>query len=151
MTAGRQNRGEPAQDSARSESEARSRSEFGGAAGNLALLVGLPAATFYLYFCVRFNDGRLIPGPGVELGPFAASLLPSWAAAGVYLGWLAFQALLQAFAPGRSVEGAPLEDGTRLRYRMNGRSSFLITAAALALVSALACSRCAGSTTISGS
>ena len=116
------------QDSARAEPAVPSRAEFGGAVGNLALLIGLPALATYLYFCVRFNDGRLIPGPGVELGPFAASLVPSWAAAGVYLGWVAFQALLQAFAPGHSMDGTPLEDGTRLRYRMNGRSSLLITA-----------------------
>jgi protein-S-isoprenylcysteine O-methyltransferase Ste14 len=89
--------------------------------------------TVYLYFCVRFNEGRLLLAPGVELRTFATSLVPSWTAAGVYLGWVAFQALLQAFAPGRSVEGTPLGDGTRLRYRMNGRSSFLITVAVSAL------------------
>jgi delta14-sterol reductase len=121
------------QDSARAESAVDSRAEFGGAAGNLALLIGLPAMTVYLYFCVRFNEGRLLLGPGVELGPLARSLVPSWSAAGVYLGWVAFQALLQAFAPGRSVEGTPLEDGSRLYYRMNGRASLLITAAVSAL------------------
>jgi len=110
----------------------QSRADFGGLAGNLALLVALPIGTAYLYFCARFNDGRLFPGPGTDLEAFAESLVPSWETAAVYLAWLVFQALLQAFAPGPIVAGTPLEDGTRLRYRMNGRSSLLITAVAFA-------------------
>jgi len=105
------------------------RSDFGGPAGHLALMFGLPLAAAYLYFCVRFNAGRLLPGPDADLAGCARSLAPSWEVAGVYLGWLIFQASLQAFAPGATVEGTPLEDGTRLRYRMNGRASLLITAA----------------------
>ena len=122
MTAGRQTEG--------GTSLRCARSDFGGAAGNLTLLAALPIGTAYLYFCARFNDGRFIPGPGADLGAFAESLAPSWETAAVYLAWLVFQALLQAFAPGPTVEGTPLEDGTRLRYRMNGRSSLLITAGA---------------------
>ena len=127
MTAGRQDQGGPTEGGTRVR---RSRSDFGGVAGNLALLAALPIGTAYLYFCARFNDGRLLPGPQADLGAFAESLAPSWEAAAVTLAWLAFQALLQAFAPGPTVEGTPLEDGTRLRYRMNGRSSLLITAVA---------------------
>jgi len=108
----------------------QSRSDFGGVAGNFALLAALPIGTAYLYFCARFNGGGLLPGPDADLGAFAASLVPSWEAAVVYLAWLVFQALLQAFAPGPTLEGTPLEDGTRLRYRMNGRASVLITAVA---------------------
>ena len=127
MTAGRQTEGGPTEGGT---SLRCARSDFGGVAGNLALLAALPIGTAYLYFCARFNDGRFIPGPGADLGAFAESLAPSWETAAVYLAWLAFQALLQAFAPGPTVEGTPLEDGTRLRYRMNGRSSLLITAGA---------------------
>jgi delta14-sterol reductase/lamin-B receptor len=127
MTAGRQTEDGPTE---RAASVRYSRSDFGGVAGNLALLVALPSGTAYLYFCARFNDGRLIPAPEADLAAFADSLVPRWETAAVYLAWLVFQALLQAFAPGPTVEGTPLEDGTRLRYRMNGRSSLLITAAA---------------------
>jgi delta14-sterol reductase len=129
MTEGWQDPSGPRQGAARAK---QARPDFGGAVGNLALLVGMPAGVVFLYFCVRFNDGRLWPGSDADLGAFAQSLVPSWETAGVYLGWLIFQALLQAFAPGPIVEGTPLEDGTRLRYRMNGRSSLLITAAVLA-------------------
>ncbi|MCH8890217.1 MAG: DUF1295 domain-containing protein [Myxococcales bacterium] len=127
MTAGRQ---DPGGSTEGSTGVRQARSDFGGVAGNLALLVALPIGTAVLYFCARFNDGRLLPGPEADLGAFAESLAPSWEAAAVTLAWLAFQALLQAFAPGPTVEGTPLEDGTRLRYRMNGRSSLLITAVA---------------------
>jgi len=129
MTAGRHDQGGSTEAGTRA---LRARSDFGGVAGNLALLVALPSGTAYLYFCARFNDGRFVPSPAADLGAFAQSLAPSWETAAVYFAWLAFQALLQAFAPGPTVEGTPLEDGTRLRYRMNGRASLLITAAAVA-------------------
>jgi len=109
----------------------KARADFGGAVGNLALMLGLPSATAYLYFCARFNAGRLLPGPEADVAAFARSLAPSWETALVYGAWLIFQAGLQAFAPGATVEGTPLEDGSRLRYRMNGRASLLITAAAV--------------------
>ena len=108
MTAGRQNQGGPTEGGTRVR---RARSDFGGVAGNLALLVALPAGTAYLYFCARVNDGRFMPGPRADLGAFVESLAPSWETAAVYLVWLVFQALLQAFAPGPMVEGTPLEDG----------------------------------------
>ena len=128
MTAGRHDQGGPGE----GETSLRDlRSDFGGVAGNLALLAALPIGTAYLYFCARFNGGRLLPGPEADLEALAQSLIPSWETAAVYLAWLVFQALLQAFAPGPTVEGTPLEDGTRLRYRMNGRSSLLISAVAV--------------------
>ncbi len=130
MSAGRQDPGGASPGAAAAR---RLRADFGGAAGHLALLLALPAATAYLYFCARFNDGRLLPGPGADWAAFADSLVPSWESAGAYLGWLIFQALLQALAPGPTVEGTALADGSRLRYRMNGRASLLITAAAVAL------------------
>jgi protein-S-isoprenylcysteine O-methyltransferase Ste14 len=129
MTMGRQDQSVPTEGGVGAR---QSRSDFGGVAGNLALLVALPIGTAYLYFCARFNDGRFFPEPGADLEAFAESLAPSWETAAVYLAWLVFQALLQAFAPGPTVEGTPLEDGTRLRYRMNGRSSLLITGVAFA-------------------
>ena len=108
--------------------------EFGGTFGNLVLLGGLPLITAYFFFAWRFNDGALIPGAGANFGAWLAALTPTWTATALYLGWFAFQAALQQWAPGRWVEGTELEDGTRLRYKMNGRWSFaisLLTVAAL--------------------
>jgi hypothetical protein len=43
--------------------------------------------------------------------------------------WLALQAALQQWVPGRLVEGTELPDGRRLVYKMNGLTSLVITAA----------------------
>ena len=91
--------------------------EFGGPAGNVLIMIGLPAVVYYLYFCVRFNGGRIIPGQDINFAPFSGfldSILPTWRAALMYFSWLLFQAALQAFLPGKTVNGVMLDDGTRL-------------------------------------
>lgn len=112
--------------------------EFGGPAGNIVIMAALPAVIYYLYFCVRFNHGDLIPAGAVDYTPFqdfAESIAPTWQAALIYGSWFVFQALLQAFLPGKAVRGVRLADGTRLSYRMNGPASFIVT---LALIGILA-------------
>jgi Delta14-sterol reductase len=112
------------------------RYEFGGPAGNLLMMIGLPAAVYYLYFCVRFNGGMIIPEPEINYTPFSSfldSIAPTWRAAFIFFSWIAFQAALQAFLPGRMVSGAKLDDGTVLKYKMNGLLSFAFNIAAIAL------------------
>jgi protein-S-isoprenylcysteine O-methyltransferase Ste14 len=101
--------------------------EFGGPIGTAVMILGLPITTFYFYFCLRFNDGSLIPGPEVDLDGFLSSIEPSANTMLVYLGWFGLQAALQAWAPGKRVEGTPLKDGSRLKYKMNGPASLAIT------------------------
>lgn len=98
--------------------------------GNLVMIPGLPIFVYFLYFCVRFDGGQLWPfgtAGAVELEAFLASVRPTWEALGVYVGWLALQAALQAWAPGRIVDGTELPGGGRLRYRMNGPASLAAT------------------------
>ena len=102
--------------------------EFGGPLGNLGMIIGLPIFVYYLFFAVRFNGGALLPSAGADLDGFFAAIAPTWVALGAYLGWVLLQVLLQVIAPGPVVEGTLLEDGTRLRYRVNGRASVLATA-----------------------
>ncbi len=105
------------------------RYDFGGVPGNLVLLVLLPAIVYYLYFCLRFNDGRLFPA-GVsrqELLAFWKDIVPTGRAFMTYGIWIGFQALLQVLLPGRKVHGRLLEAGMRLSYRLNGLASLLIT------------------------
>lgn len=109
--------------------------EFGGPPGNIILMIGLPVAVYYLYFCVRFNGGALLPGPGIDYAPFSGfleSIAPTWKAACIYGAWFLFQAALAVLVPGREARGTKLDDGSRLRYRMNGLASFTISAALLA-------------------
>lgn len=107
--------------------------EFGGVPGNLLMIFGLPVFTAYLYFCVRWNGGAVVPGSQADVAGFAHSLVPTWQAAVFYAGWFLLQAALQQWLPGRIVEGAELPEGGRLRYKMNGLASLAVTFA-LALV-----------------
>lgn len=106
--------------------------EFGGVPGNFSMIIGLPVFTAYLYFCVRWNGGALLPTGEADFGAFLRSLEPTAEAAGFYAGWLLLQAALQQWAPGRIVEGTELPGGGRLRYKMNGPASFGFTLALFA-------------------
>ena len=108
--------------------------EFGGVPGNLAMIIGLPIFTAYLYFAVRFNDGAVLPGPKADWQGFFESLVPTWRAAIFYVAWFFFQAFLQQFMPGKTVQGAELPSGERLPYKMNGLLSFAITLAVMAVL-----------------
>jgi len=102
--------------------------DFGGIPGNLLLIIVLPVIVYYLYFCLRFNDGGLIPA-GVtvqDLLAFGKSIVPTGRAFLVYGTWLGFQAALQHLVPGRIVHGRET-GGKRLPYRMNGLVSFIVT------------------------
>ena len=103
--------------------------DFGGVAGNLALIVFLPIIVYYLYFCLRFNDGGLFPAgiTSQDLRAFWRDIVPTGSAFLTYGVWIGIQAVLQAVVPGRTVLGRELEGGRRLPYRMNGLASFIIT------------------------
>ncbi|MEM9730222.1 MAG: hypothetical protein AAF997_16705 [Myxococcota bacterium] len=107
--------------------EEKRKLEFGGIPGNFLMIFGLPVFTAYLYFAVRFNDGEVLPGPMADWDGFLKDMVPTWKAAALYAGWLVLQAALQKWAPGRQVYGAPLPDGSRLPYRMNGFFSLIAT------------------------
>lgn len=93
------------------------------------LLVVLPPVVYYLWICLRFFDGKLVFPAADFLRHFPK---PTWTSAAIVAGWLGFQAVLQIAAPGRWVEGTPLADGSRLKYRMNGWFSWWCTWAVLA-------------------
>jgi protein-S-isoprenylcysteine O-methyltransferase Ste14 len=115
-------------------SEQKQKLEFGGVPGNLAMIIGLPLFTAYLFFAVRFNDGAVLPGANADWEGFQAAMMPTGRAAIIYGVWFVFQALLQRYAPGREVLGAELPDGGRLPYRMNGLVSLLVTFIAVAVL-----------------
>jgi Delta14-sterol reductase len=113
------------------ESERKwSKYEFGGPLGTTLWIFFLPVVVYYLFFCVRFNGGALVPRESINYAPFGGffdSIIPTWEAAIVYAAWIVFQGLLQKFVPGKTVEGRPVTDGSRLKYRMNGPASFILT------------------------
>jgi Delta14-sterol reductase len=88
------------------------------------LMVGLPIWVWYCLIAVNHYDGALV-WPGAEFWSHVEP--PSLEGFLFYMGWLALQATLYHFLPGKPEEGQPLPDGSRLTYRLNGLLSFVIS------------------------
>lgn len=112
------------------------RQKYGFGLSWLVLMVALPPLVYYLWICVTYYQGRLVfPTDTASWQQFFAHVSPpTWEAASLYGAWFLLQAALQVWAPGQTVQGMVLPDGSRLDYRMNGMFSFLFT---LGLVAAL--------------
>jgi Delta14-sterol reductase len=95
----------------------------------IIMLIVLPPFVFYIWYCLAFNSGQPML-PSVDM--LERFPLPTVNSVAIVVGWLTFQGLLQIFAPGRWAKGAPLPDGTRLKYKMNGWFSWWFTWAMLA-------------------
>lgn len=95
----------------------------------LILMLTLPPLIYYMWICVTFYGGAMqLPTSGAELAAFVSHIeVPGPRALAFFVGWYALQVLLQVFAPGKWVEGTPLRDGSRLRYKMNGWFSWWVT------------------------
>lgn len=93
------------------------------------LLVFLPPLVYYMWICLDRFQGRLVI-PTVAW--FSYFPWPTLTSVGIVAGWFLFQGLLQIYAPGKWVEGTPLQDGTRLRYKLNGWFSWWTTWAVIA-------------------
>lgn len=97
--------------------------EFGGVLGAAAMLIGLPAAVFYINLACNEADCSL----------FRYLILPSltdlfeWRATVVLLCWFMFLAALALLPTGSVAEGLPLRDGQKLKYRCNGFQALVIS------------------------
>lgn len=102
--------------------------EFGGVLGALLLMLGLPVFLFLLLLMGERRDPSLLNFP-----PPLPALTDLWQARvfGIYLLWFFLQALFHVLPIGKVVEGTPLSDGRRLKYRLNGFYAFLLTASAV--------------------
>lgn len=100
--------------------------EFGGVPGASLIMLGLPACLFLLLLQCRQNDPSLLSFP-----PPLPALGELWEArvCGIYLLWFFIQALFYLLPIGKVVEGTPLVDGRRLKYRLNGFFAFVLTSA----------------------
>lgn len=102
--------------------------EFGGVPGVLLLMIGLPVFLFLLLLMCKQDEPSLLNFPPP---------LPAWddlwetRVFGVYLLWFFVQALFYLLPIGKVVEGMPLINGRRLKYRLNGFYAFLLTSTAV--------------------
>jgi delta24(24(1))-sterol reductase len=123
-------------------------SEFGGTAGVVASLIGLPAVVYYFWISVEFYAGAL-PLPSSMSPQAVAAFLstmadhlwvgasPTVAAVLIYAVWIAWQAILALVGPGPSGRGPLLPDGRRrLEYRYNGLFAWYTTLVAATLLHA---------------
>ncbi|XP_077933964.1 delta(14)-sterol reductase LBR isoform X2 [Halichoerus grypus] len=102
--------------------------EFGGVPGVFLIMLGLPAFLFLLLLMCKQKEPSLLNFP-----PPLPALSDLWETRvfGVYLLWFLLQALFYLLPVGKVVEGMPLTDGRRLKYRLNGFYALLLTAAAI--------------------
>jgi protein-S-isoprenylcysteine O-methyltransferase Ste14 len=99
-------------------------------------MVALPLFVYYLWLCVTAYQGALVaPGSLNQVGDWLSRVpAPTYLALAIAGAWIFLQAGLQLAAPGKVVEGTPLADGSRLKYRMNGWFSFCFSLALAWLV-----------------
>lgn len=103
---------------------------FGPFLGPVGIMLGLPAVNYFLYYgcsssgCLSLHH---IPHFGQI---FKTTPLATQDAFMVIIGWLIFQLLLHLLLPGKRAEGAPLQHGERLVYKLTGKRSAVLELAA---------------------
>ncbi|XP_021467747.2 delta(14)-sterol reductase LBR isoform X2 [Oncorhynchus mykiss] len=101
--------------------------EFGGRLGVFCMTLLLPATVLGLMVVCSQEDASLMSAPPLP----ALDSLWDLQVFGMVVLWLLFQALLYMLPVGKVVEGMPLKNGGRLKYRMNTLYAFVLTVAAL--------------------
>ena len=105
--------------------------------GYALMLLALPALTWYMSICVIHYEGALFFGTsGAEWSEFVAHIeAPNARTVGFYLAWFVLQVAMMHLLPGKVLDGVALEDGSRLKYKLNGLLAEVISVAlALGLV-----------------
>jgi delta24(24(1))-sterol reductase len=117
--------------------------EFGGSAGALAIVAGSHLVPYWLWICWSRNGGALwLPEGLLGIGPWlteswhlvSTGAAPTVEAVALYLGFLAFQALLAVVLPGPRIQGLPIphQGGRSLTYVCNGIWAWYLTLAVVA-------------------
>lgn len=111
--------------------------EFLGPHGTFFAILGLPFTTLALFLLCTENG---CPAPQFYNHEWAALLTTrsseaafwwSWEALAVVLSWFTFQLALYVLVPGPWAQGTILRSGTRLSYKINAFSCFVLTLAGL--------------------
>jgi Delta14-sterol reductase len=100
--------------------------EFLGPPGALLITLGVPVATYALYFGCSESSGGCPPPLSANHILKSLSDVNTWKrlwdteAALIYLSWYAFCVLAWFLLPGDWVEGVKLRNGNRIKYKING-------------------------------
>jgi delta24(24(1))-sterol reductase len=127
--------------------DAETPTEFGGALGVTAIMVGSYGLVWYLWDALAFHHGGLnlpagvadvLPWLGRTAGEVATGAAPRWTAVALYGGFLLVQALFAVVLPGPRVKGLPIphEGGRQLSYVCNGVASWYLTLLGLGVLHA---------------
>lgn len=101
--------------------------DFGGVPGALLISIGLPLLCNVLYFTCNEKG---CPASWTSLEPIYTQLkekpLISLDAFLVYIAWVAALIFLDRVVPGVEAYGVTLRDGTKLKYKFNGKAVMVI-------------------------
>lgn len=90
--------------------------------GPSAIVIGLPVVCYGLYYSCN-QQGCFTMWPELRVPGFPpGTQIISLAGFGVFFLWLAAQVLIHLLVPGRHKLGAQLADGSRLSYKLTGKS-----------------------------
>ncbi|MDH4017099.1 MAG: ERG4/ERG24 family protein, partial [Actinomycetota bacterium] len=95
-------------------------------AGFAGMIVGLPLLTWYFAVSFAYHDAKLVWPDSAFWSRVEA---PSPTTVGLYVAWIAFQAALFAWLPGRTTTGIVEQSGQRHTYRLNGLAALAISIA----------------------
>ncbi|KAJ8009143.1 hypothetical protein DPEC_G00085840 [Dallia pectoralis] len=101
--------------------------EFGGTLGVFSLMLLLPATVLGLLVICGQEDASVMSSPPLP----ALDSLWDMQVFGIVVAWFLCQALLYLLPVGKVVEGMPLKNGDRLKYRMNTIHAFVLIVATL--------------------
>lgn len=104
--------------------------------GSTAMVCACPIWVTWNWMALEDFDGSLLEAVQYTLdwkfskaGKFDLDYLPkpTWTATFIYIGWLAFQAVLYSCIPGRTSYGQRTPGGNVLRYTTNGLNAWVLT------------------------
>ncbi|KAI0712284.1 ERG4/ERG24 ergosterol biosynthesis protein [Earliella scabrosa] len=111
------------------------RYEFLGPPGTFAISVGFPVLMYALYYGCSEETGGCPPPVNKQAIVDALTSLEWWKglwdteAACMWVAWYAFLVVAWYVIPGRWIEGLPLRDGTKKRYKINALSTLVLALA----------------------
>ncbi|KAG2392445.1 hypothetical protein C9374_012697 [Naegleria lovaniensis] len=110
--------------------------EFGGPWGCLAIMIFSHIIPYYYWYCLEFNDSKLVWFGDVDWARAWQHARPNWTAFNIYMGFIVFEGLLAWLIPGHYHDGLPLthEGGRKLQYNCNAIQAWYVLLGTVAVL-----------------